>query len=157
MLPSAQRGGEAPNPELEAALLDDTPRGDVHHPAAGVDLVDVLTGPEHHIDQGMAGLGRITLVPIGLTQPVTDLDGFAVGMRFDAAAADKGAVFGFGDRIDALADLAISRTPNKVGGIIGGIGVRHTRYHGGDFGVVGEMGKGVDVFFVGRAHDEPFR
>jgi len=78
-------------------------------------------------------------------------------MRLYPAAPHEGTVFGFGDGIDALANLAISRTPNKVGGIIGGIWVRHTRYHGGDFGVVGEMGKGVNVFLVGRAHDEPFR
>jgi hypothetical protein len=78
-------------------------------------------------------------------------------MRLNSAAPDEGAVFSFGDGIDALTNLAILRPTHEVGCIIGGIWVRHTRYHCGDFGVVGEMGKGVNVFLVGRAHDEPFR
>ena len=36
-------------------------------------------GAEGHIDQGLRGLRRIALVPIGLAQPVAESDRLAVG------------------------------------------------------------------------------
>ncbi|MNT31643.1 hypothetical protein D3C72_1674890 [compost metagenome] len=117
-----------------------------------------VAGAEGHVDQRMGGFRGIALVPVRLAQPVADLQRVGVvDMWLQRAAAEEFAVFGLGNRIDAFANLASIRASHEIGRIACRVRVRHARYHGGNGGVVGEMGKGVDVFLVGRAHDEPLR
>ncbi|MNL82137.1 hypothetical protein D3C87_2094490 [compost metagenome] len=76
-------------------------------------------------------------------------------MGLKRAATEEGTVVTLGDGIDAFANLANIGTSHEIGGVLGGVGMRHARHHGRNGGIVGEMGKGVDVVFVGRAQDEP--
>jgi hypothetical protein len=71
-----------------------------------------------------------------------------VFLRFKRAATQKLAIVHAGNHIDALADLASIGASHEVRGVFGRVRVRHTRHHGRDIGIVGKMGKGVDVFFV---------
>ncbi|MNE64838.1 hypothetical protein D3C80_1602730 [compost metagenome] len=76
-------------------------------------------------------------------------------MRLDTATTEKCAIVRFGNRVDALANRAGFGASHEIGGIGRRIRVRHARDHGGDICIVGKMGKGVDVFFVGRTQNEP--
>lgn len=151
-----QRTDHAGALELETALLDDTARRDVGDPATGIDLVD-FTRAKGHVDQRMRRFGHVSPVPVGFPQPVTDLQRLFVFLGFERAAAQKLAIVHAGNRIDALANLASFGASHKIRGVFGRVGVRHTRYHGRDIGIVGKMGKGVDVFFVRLAQNQPLR
>ena len=105
----------------------------------------------------MRRLGDITLVPVGLAQPVAELDRASVLVRLDPAAAEEGAVIGFRNGIDALANRAGACASHEISGVRNRVRVRHAGDHVGDVGVVGKMGKGVDVVFVRGSHDEPRR
>ena len=104
-------------------------------------------GPESQIDQCVGSFRGKTMPPIGLTQPIAQLDGASVLMRLYPAATEEGAVVGFRNGIDALANRAGACASHEIGGIRHRIGVGHASDHVGDVGVVGEMGKGVDVVY----------
>ena len=79
---------------LEAAFLDHPPRGGVRHPAARVDPLD-LARAERQVDEGVRGLGGIALAPVGLAEPVAELERRFVVLRFEAGAAEE--LAGLGD------------------------------------------------------------
>ena len=119
-------------------------------------MVDVA-GAERHVDQDVGGLGRITLVPVRLTEPVADLDRPLVFLRLQAATTEERAIIAARNGIDALADLAAVRASHEVGCVSCRVGMRHAGHHGGDVRIVGEMGKGVDVFLVRSAQNQSLR
>jgi alkylhydroperoxidase family enzyme len=78
-------------------------------------------------------------------------------VRLERAAAEEGAVVTSRNGVDAFADLAGFRASHEIGCVFCRIGMRHTRHHGRDIRIVGEMGKCVDVFFVGCAENQALR
>ena len=122
--------------------------------ATRIELCDVSRS-KRHVDQRLSGLRRIAPVPVRLAQPVAEFRRTPVLMRLDAATTEECARIRFGDRVDALANRADVRASHEVRGIRHRVGMRHARNHGGDVGIVGKMGKGVDIVFVGCAQHEP--
>jgi hypothetical protein len=113
-------------------------------------------GTEGQIDQCVGSVRGKTMPPIGLTQPIADLQAFAVAMRVDATTTHKDTGFSLGDCVNAIAHLAFSHALDKVDGILTRVWMRHASEHARDAKIVGKIGNGIYVFDMRRAQNQPF-
>ncbi|SIT57465.1 conserved hypothetical protein [Mesorhizobium prunaredense] len=136
---------------LEAAFVDDPARGRIDHPRRGMQHLDrrLLEG---EVDQRMRGLRRIAALPVGLADPVAELQPAIGGV--EAGASDEGFGAGQGQGIGNAGPARCRH--RKEGACLGlAIGVRHAGQHFGDMAIFGEHHQLLDIAFARRPQDQP--
>ncbi|CAH2403830.1 conserved hypothetical protein [Mesorhizobium ventifaucium] len=136
---------------LEAAFVDDPARGRIDDPRRGMQYLD--SRPlEGEVDERMRGLRRIAALPVGLADPVAELQPAIGGV--EAGTTDES--FGTGKR-QGIGDPGPARHRHRQEDACLGlaIGVRHAGQHFGDVAVVGEHHQLLDIAFARRPQDQP--